>query len=118
MKTGEKVRVKSLEEEIKNPTYDDLKPLFVKTKSDRHNKNKDMINSPNHYIGENGIEVEDVLVGFIVRYEDAYVAHRAASAIEYILRAPGKNGLEDLKKARKNLDQAIRYEEEKDELPF
>ena len=84
-------------------------------------KRKDMINSPNHYIGDNGIEVEDVLSGFIKRYDDGYVAHRAASAIEYILRSPLKNGLEDLKKARKNLDQAISYiEKEKDneQKPF
>lgn len=71
------------------------------------------VNKPNHYVGVDGLEVEDVLKNFIPRYEDAYVAHRAASATEYILRSPLKNGVEDLKKARKNLDQAIEYLENK-----
>lgn len=33
--------------------------------------------------------------------------------IKYVLRAPYKNGLEDLKKARSNLDDLIRVEEER-----
>lgn len=70
---------------------------------------KDNVNKPNHYVGDNGLEVEQVLQEFMPRYENAYVAHRIASAVEYVLRSPLKNGLEDLKKARKNLDQAIEY---------
>lgn len=72
-----------------------------------------MINKPNHYIGINGLEVEEVLQNFIPKYKDGYSAHRAASAIEYILRSPEKNQLEDLKKARQNLDQLIKHEEGK-----
>ena len=74
----------------------------------------DMVNQPNHYIGEYGLEVEDVLRNFIPRYEDSYVAHRIASAIEYLLRSPLKNGQQDIEKARKNLDQALGYMEEKE----
>ena len=68
-----------------------------------------VIDGPNHYIGENGLEVEEILQQFIVRYKDAYVAHRVASAIEYLLRAPLKNGNEDIRKARKNIDQVLEY---------
>ena len=75
----------------------------------------DTVNKPNHYIGINGIEVEEVLVGFIPRYEDSYVAHRVSSAIEYLLRSPLKNGLEDLKKAHKNIGQALEYLDDKEE---
>lgn len=74
------------------------------------------VNKPKHYVGVEGLEVEKVLKNFIPRYKDAYVAHRAASSIEYILRSPMKNGLEDLKKARMNLDQAIGYLENKSKI--
>ena len=74
----------------------------------------DMVNQPNHYIGEYGLEVEDVLRNFIPRYTDPYVGHRIASAIEYLLRSPLKNGQQDIEKARKNLDQALGYLEEKE----
>lgn len=77
--------------------------------------NNDKVNKPNHYIGLYGLEVEEVLQNFIPKYADGYVAHRISSAIEYSLRSPEKNGLEDLKKARKNLDQAIMYWENKPE---
>ena len=76
--------------------------------------NPDMVNKPNHYIGEYGLEVEDVLRNFIPRYTDPYVGHRVASAIEYLLRSPLKNGQQDIEKARKNLDQALGYMEEKE----
>ncbi|QIK52631.1 DUF3310 domain-containing protein [Jeotgalibaca porci] len=71
----------------------------------------DMINQPLHYVGEQGLEVEVVLQNFIPRYEDPYVGHRIASAIEYLLRSPLKNGQQDIEKARKNLDQALVYME-------
>lgn len=67
----------------------------------------DVIHSPNHYIGENGLEVEEVLRNFIPRYENTYVGHRVASAIEYLLRAPLKNGEQDLEKAKYNIEQAL-----------
>lgn len=70
---------------------------------------KETIVSPNHYVGDHGLEVETVLQNFVGRFTNSYVAHRVASAIEYLLRSPFKNGLEDLKKARRNLDQAIEY---------
>lgn len=74
----------------------------------------DMVSKPTHYIGSNGLEVEDILQQFIPRHEDSYVAHRVASAIEYLLRAPLKNGKQDIEKARKNLDQALQYMEERE----
>lgn len=81
------------------------------------NTNKDMVNQPNHYIGEYGLEVEDVLRNFIPRYTDPYVGHRIASAIEYLLRSPLKNRRQDIEKAGKNIQQALAYldmvEEEK-----
>lgn len=65
--------------------------------------------SPIHYIGLHGVEVEIVLENFIPYYEDAYVGHRIASSVEYLLRAPNKNGLEDIEKAIYNAQQAVDY---------
>lgn len=71
------------------------------------------INKPSHYVGNDGLEVEVVLRQFIPRYQDGYIAHRVSSAIEYLLRAPYKNGLEDIQKASENLEQIKRYAEQK-----
>lgn len=73
---------------------------------------KDNVNKPNHYIGIHGLEVEEVLQNFIPRYENSYAGHRVASAIEYLLRAPLKNKLEDIEKAKQNLEQILNYEKE------
>lgn len=73
----------------------------------------DNVNKPNHYIGIHGLEVEEVNRNFLPRYEDGYTSHRVGSALEYLLRAPLKNGLEDIKKAKQNLEQIIEHEEGK-----
>ena len=67
----------------------------------------DVVKQPSHYIGEQGLEVEEVLRNFLPRYEDSYVAHRIGSAIEYLLRSPLKNGKQDLEKAKYNIEQAL-----------
>ena len=72
-------------------------------------KENNTVDKPNHYIGDLGLEVETVLRNFLPRYEDAYVAHRVASAIEYLLRSPLKNGTQDLEKASYNLQQALEH---------
>lgn len=72
------------------------------------------VNKPNHYIGEHGIEVEEVLRNFLTRYANSYEAHRIASAIEYLLRSPLKNGTEDLRKAKRNIEQVLEYRENED----
>ena len=66
----------------------------------------DNINKPNHYIGTYGLEVKDVTRNFIKGKSEMEV-HRWCSAVEYLLRYKEKNGIEDLKKARKNLDWLI-----------
>ncbi|MFK8243872.1 DUF3310 domain-containing protein [Facklamia sp. 252] len=69
-------------------------------------KQQDNVNSPQHYVGSNGIEVKDVLEGF-VKSLTGITAHRWCSAVEYLLRAYEKNGVEDLKKAVKNINWLI-----------
>src|SRR5574344_2062450 len=72
---------------------------------DKEERN-DVISSPNHYkLDGLDIEVKDILksvlgtVGFLGFYQ--------GNIIKYILRAGKKNGLEDYKKARQDLDWLI-----------
>ena len=69
-------------------------------------KRKDAVNHPSHYMLGNH-EVKDIVSLVADKYHKGSVAHNIASALEYQMRAPEKNGLEDIKKARKCLDFAI-----------
>ena len=69
----------------------------------------DIISKPSHYIGINGLEVEQILAEFLPRFTDGYEAHRVGSAIEYLLRSPLKNGDQDIEKAGQNIEQIKRY---------
>ncbi|MEG0552033.1 MAG: DUF3310 domain-containing protein [Carnobacterium sp.] len=73
----------------------------------------DIISKPSHYIGINGLEVEQILAEFLPRFTDGYEAHRVGSAIEYLLRSPLKNGEEDIEKAGQNIEQIKRYNQGK-----
>ncbi|VTD96377.1 gp29 [Streptococcus pneumoniae] len=66
----------------------------------------DNINKPSHYQGANGLEAIDVVHNFVGNLFGAS-AFFWGNAIKYMLRFQKKNGLEDLKKARKNLDWLI-----------
>lgn len=68
-----------------------------------------MVNRPKHYVGIDGLEVETVLENFLPKIKDGYVAHRVGSLLEYVLRHPEKNGIEDLEKAEKNMRQVFTY---------
>lgn len=72
----------------------------------KQRKRNDVVNSPSHYmLGSH--EVKDIVSLVADKYHKGSVAHNIASALEYQMRAPEKNGLEDIKKARKCLDFAI-----------
>ena len=90
-------------------------PSWADTKKEVASEQSDPVNKPNHYVGIQGLEVETVLQNFIPRYTDSYEAHRIASAIEYLLRSPLKNGTEDVKKAKKNIEQVLSYRETQNE---
>ena len=66
----------------------------------------DIIKKPNHYIGDNGIEVESVIDGFAGELKGLQ-AFRFGNIVKYILRFQKKNGLQDLKKAQENLKRFI-----------
>lgn len=75
----------------------------------------DVIKKPNHYQGKNGLEAVDVIKNFGANpdYEEGFYW---GNAIKYMLRFHKKNGVEDLKKARQNLDWLIETREHNDEL--
>ena len=65
----------------------------------------DNINNPSHYQGRYGMESIDALRNFMI--PEQLKGFYLGNALKYILRHQKKNGLEDLKKARKNLDWLI-----------
>lgn len=72
---------------------------LLKTKEDK-------VNNPNHYRGAFGLEAIEVVRNFAGDLS-AVQGFYWGNAIKYLLRFQSKNGLEDLKKARKNLDWLI-----------
>ena len=67
---------------------------------------KDNIKNVSHYQGKDGLEVFQVQESFIGDLKGMQ-AFRCCNVIKYILRFQKKNGLEDLKKARRYLDLMI-----------
>ena len=67
---------------------------------------EDKVNNPSHYKGKFGLEAIDVVRNFAGNLT-AVQGFYWGNAIKYLLRFQSKNGLEDLKKARKNLDWLI-----------
>ena len=66
---------------------------------------EDKVNNPSHYQGKFGLEAIDVVRNFMTTEEIRGIYK--GNTLKYILREAKKNGLEDLKKARKNLDWLI-----------
>lgn len=69
----------------------------------------DPVNSPSHYT-QGGIETIDYMRAKLSPEE--FKGYCRGNVIKYISRAPDKNGLEDLKKARQYLDWLIKHAEE------
>lgn len=67
----------------------------------------DNVNHPKHYDILEGVEAIDIIKAILKDADDGYVAYCYGNVIKYILRAPNKNGVEDLKKARVYLDWII-----------
>lgn len=74
----------------------------------------DLVNKPNHYQGRFGIESIDVMRNFMT--DEQLSGFFLGNALKYQLRYQKKNGVEDLKKARKNLDWLIESMYDRSEL--
>lgn len=66
----------------------------------------DNINKPSHYQGAHGLEAIDVVRNFAGNLT-AEQGFYWGNMIKYVLRFQKKNGVEDLKKAKKNLEWLI-----------
>lgn len=77
------------------------------------NKNIDMVNHPEHYKTESGLETIDVIKAFTKGLE-GIEATDTGNVIKYICRWNKKNGLEDLKKAQWYLNHLIEHVENKE----
>lgn len=73
---------------------------------------KELVNHPDHYQSDSGIEVIDVIEAFTGDISGV-AAFDIGNAIKYICRWNKKNGVVDLKKAIWYLEHAIKYEEGK-----
>lgn len=76
-----------------------------------HASKSDPVSAPTHYSGDGHIECKDAMCSMLAGYDRAdaksAVAYWLTTALKYIWRAPLKNGLQDLKKARECIDIAI-----------
>lgn len=70
----------------------------------------DMVNHPPHYQSETGMEVIDVIEAFTFDLK-GIEATDTGNVIKYICRWKGKNGLQDLKKAKWYLEHLINHVE-------
>ena len=95
---------------INGETFSDNYVIKCKGNKGLSGYKNDNINSPNHYVSDNGIEVFDVQEAFI-RELKGMSASYWCNVVKYILRFQKKNGVEDLKKARYYLDKLIEEEE-------
>lgn len=68
----------------------------------------DMVDHPPHYQSETGMEVIDVIEAFTFDLK-GIEATDTGNILKYICRWKGKNGLEDLKKARWYLNHLINH---------
>lgn len=66
---------------------------------------QDKISMPNHYVGRLGLEAIEVVRNFSTPEQEAGFYY--GNIIKYLTRYQNKNGIEDLQKARKNLDWLI-----------
>lgn len=71
---------------------------------------KDMVNHPDHYKTESGLETIDVIEAF-THGLDGIEAVCTGNVIKYICRWKKKNGVQDLKKAEWYLKRLIRHME-------
>lgn len=72
---------------------------------------QDMVHEPPHYqFGNFSARVIIELVG--KTYKSASVFYHVGNALKYLMRAPRKNGLQDLKKAKQSVEFAIENWEE------
>lgn len=72
------------------------------------------IKKPHHYMFKDGTEAIKIINMIVKRYKQSIVAAQIYNAIKYIVRAPFKNGIKDLKKAKESINFAIKFWDNKE----
>ncbi|MDK3623206.1 DUF3310 domain-containing protein [Staphylococcus pseudintermedius] len=85
-------------------------PIPSNTKIATHSE----VKRPHHYMFENGTEAIKVINMIVKRYKQSIVSAQIYNAIKYIIRAPFKNGIKDLKKAKESINFAIKFWDNKE----
>ena len=91
-------------EETKLYIYGTNEP-YATVENDEH----DEVTNPSHYQGNQGLEAIEANKNFLA--EEMLRNYCKGKILKYLLNERKKNGLEDLKKARKHLDLLIELEE-------
>ena len=73
---------------------------------------EEQMEHPSRY-NKGGIEVWDVEKAFATTKWHPFIEHLRFGAVEYLLRAPDKNGVDDIRKARFLLDRIVKEMEAK-----
>ncbi|MXQ48148.1 DUF3310 domain-containing protein [Streptococcus pneumoniae] len=82
-------------------------PGFIPVSYEKTKQNEnDPVKKPSHYQGRFGLEAVEVIKNFASCPEQEEGFYWG-NAVKYLLRYHSKNGVEDLKKARQNLDWLI-----------
>ncbi|HEC2173896.1 TPA: DUF3310 domain-containing protein [Staphylococcus delphini] len=85
-------------------------PILSNTKIATHSE----VKKPHHYMFEDGTEAIKIINMIVKRYKQSIVAAQIYNAIKYIVRAPLKNGVKDLKKAKESINFAIKFWDDKE----
>ena len=97
----------SFEEECENSSGCDKEFVeFLKDFVEKNSRSTDNVNSPNHY-KLTGLDVEVIDVIRASMTEEEFKGYCKGNVIKYVTRENKKNGMEDLRKAKKYLEYAI-----------
>lgn len=95
------------EEECENSSGNDKEFVeFLKEFMEKNSETPDNVNSPNHY-KLTGLDVEVIDVIRASMSPEEFKGYCKGNVIKYVTRENKKNGMEDLRKAKKYLEYAI-----------
>lgn len=86
---------------------------YIKNLLGVHDEEQDKVNSPSHYKLE-GLDIESVDVIKSVLGKEKFIGWVWGNSLKYLLRQEKKNGIEDVKKAMKNLEWLVEILEKED----
>ena len=102
-----KVEMKGGRKDVIDDSWDFIRVNEPLTRKVDMQEEQDMVHEPPHYqFGKFSARVIIELVG--KTYKSASVFYHVGNALKYLMRAPRKNGLQDLEKAKESVDMAIK----------